>query len=227
MKEVEITNPEFLEMMDEWLWFFKNHDKVDKTIHLSSRYKEPYKNDADYWTNHDMLNRVMREGKGHLGYPESCRAYTLKPDQAPFKIDSPDLNEVNDKYSKCNEDMMCNLASRHNALSTLYPPGGWMSWHNNANAAAYNLLFSWSETGDGYFEYYDMKEQRVVRLQDKPGWQCRYGYFGSYEDSPEKLVYHAARTNCWRMTVSYIYHQGDHGTSFDIQQEIINEIVTS
>ena len=49
----------------------------------------------------------------------------------------------------------------------------YISWHNNANAPAYNLIFTWSETGDGWFKYWDMKEQRIVKFEDKLKAQCK------------------------------------------------------
>ena len=50
----------------------------------------------------------------------------------------------------------------------MYPPGGYISWHNNANASAYNLIFTWSETGDGYFKYIDGETKEEIVIKDKP-----------------------------------------------------------
>jgi hypothetical protein len=100
------------------------------------------------------------------------------------------------------------LSARTNTLNTVYPPDGFISWHNNANASGYNILFSWSETGDGWFEYYDMIKQERVRINDVPGWQCKMGYFGPYY-KPETVCYHAASTSCWRISVAYVFAEAD------------------
>ena len=44
-----------------------------------------------------------------------------------------------------------------------------ISWHNNANASAYNFIFTWSEHGDGYFDYVDTSTGEVVRIPDVKG----------------------------------------------------------
>ena len=88
------------------------------------------------------------------------------------------------------------------ALTMAYPPGGYIEWHNNANAPSYNLVFTWSETGNGWFRYYDRDRKENVTIPDKAGWSVKAGYFGSYDD--DKLVYHCAATECWRMTWSWM-----------------------
>ena len=104
----------------------------------------------------------------------------------------------------------------------MYPPKGFISWHNNANASAYNLIFTWSETGDGYFKYIDGYTGDEIVIPDKKGWQCKAGYFGAYNEEPEKLVYHTASTDCWRITVSYIFNREE--MSLGLQEDVIEEI---
>ena len=99
---------------------------------------------------------------------------------------------------------------------------GFISWHNNANASAYNLIFTWSETGDGYFKYIDGYTGDEIVIPDKKGWQCKAGYFGAYNEEPEKLVYHTASTDCWRITVSYIFNREE--MSLGLQEDVIEEI---
>ena len=114
------------------------------------------------------------------------------------------------------------LATYNNALCTVYPPEGFISWHNNANASAYNLIFTWSETGDGYWKHIDPHTGEQVLVKDVPSWQCKAFFFGGYEDDPKDLVYHMASTDCWRMTISYIFDR--HHKQF--WQDIIEEIET-
>ena len=113
------------------------------------------------------------------------------------------------KFGELNTELCTILSTRNNALAQLYPPNGHISWHNNANASAYNLIFTWSETGDGWFKYVDPKTQEVVTIQDEKGWNLKAGHFGAYGSGD--VVYHAARTNCYRMTLSYVLgHNEDY-----------------
>ena len=72
-----------------------------------------------------------------------------------------------------NQDLIEWLGVRHNALTAIYPPGGYISWHNNANASAYNLIFTWSESANGQFNYVDPSTKEVVVMRDVEGWQCK------------------------------------------------------
>ena len=88
----------------------------------------------------------------------------------------------------------------------IYPPGGFISWHNNANAAAFNLIFTWSEFGEGCFKYIHPETKEEVICEDEAGqWSCKAAYFGHYGE-PDKLLYHAADTDNWRTTVSYTFN---------------------
>ena len=41
-----------------------------------------------------------------------------------------------------------------------------MGWHTNYDANAYQVLFTWSETGEGFFEYYDKQKDEIVKIED-------------------------------------------------------------
>ena len=93
-----------------------------------------------------------------------------------------------------------------------------------ANASAYNIIFSWSETGDGCFRYVDGHTGNEVVMQDVKGWQCKAGYFGAYGEPWYNRVYHAAETDCWRITVSYMFDRSQ--MSMGLQDEIVEEIMS-
>jgi hypothetical protein len=61
-------------------------------------------------------------------------------------------------------------------------------------------------------------------MQDVQGWQCKAGYFGSYDEPWDKRVYHCAKTNCWRITISYIFDRSD--MSMGMQDDVIEEIMS-
>ena len=79
------------------------------------------------------------------------------------------LAEATKNYSEWNSEIIEILCVRNNALAVLYRKSGYISWHNNANASAYNFIFTWSETGEGCFKYVDGMTGETVIVQDKPG----------------------------------------------------------
>lgn len=230
MIDVKIKNPEVLDLLNEFLWFVKNINEVEKVVKCSAMKLTGKHGSYNHWTGDDYLKEIIAKGTQHGGYPECSRMYNLKTDQTAWHIGSNDFvstsQSIQDRYLNANANLSSYFNVKHNALCALYPPGGWISWHNNANASAYNLIFTWSETGEGDFRYVDGKTGKTVIMKDVPGWQCKYGYFGSYRDPKEELVYHSAKTDCWRMTVSFIFDQGKHEMSKEFQEMVIEDIST-
>jgi hypothetical protein len=128
------------------------------------------------------------------------------------------ISEYRTKGEELNFKLMTELSAKKNTLVTCYPPGGFISWHNNANASGYNLILSWSENGDGWFDYWDADKKERVRIPDHAGWQAKMTYFGSYKE-PDYLCYHAASTNCLRLSIAYVW--GPHET---VWQEVIQDL---
>jgi hypothetical protein len=91
-----------------------------------------------------------------------------------------------------------------NALATIYPANGFMSWHNNSDASGHNVLFTWSENGNGFFRYEDPITKEIVTLDDSPGWTCKVGYFGKMGEQ-DKLFWHCCSTEEIRITVAWIF----------------------
>jgi len=137
---------------------------------------------------HDIINR----GRTHDGYPEFQPAYESK--SLGDKIDSG--------IHQYTIDLVEYMFSQRKCLGILYPPKSYCSWHNNANAAGYGLMFSWSATGEGDFRYWDLDKKEVVVIPDKKGWNVKTFYFGNY-DYPEKLIYHASSNNCLRYSMGF------------------------
>ena len=159
----------------------------------------------------------MAKGRGHDGFPESMQVFHgTMPDGAG--VMDQIMVPYRDKGEELNKKLMTELSARKNTLVTCYPPGGWISWHNNANASGYNVLFTWSETGDGWFDYWDLEKKERVRVPDVEGWQCKMGYFGSY-DQPERVCWHAASTDCLRITCAYVFAEAE-----TIWQDVVDDI---
>jgi hypothetical protein len=199
MRSVNIKNKEILDILNDFknIWWDKRETDLTK---FKLTCKEANRQD---YINTEYKNKIINMGSAHDGYPEKIKGYSLKlcsDDEQKFS----DL-KINSDYSKINEKLQYTLSTRHNALGSVYPPGGFISWHNNANASAYNLIFTWSEIGNGYWKHIDPYTGKDVIVPDVPGWQCKAFYFGSYDDDPNDIVYHMASTDCWRMTISYTF----------------------
>jgi alkylated DNA repair dioxygenase AlkB len=221
MIDVPVRNPEILECLNNYV-SIKDIDNFSDNMRLVG---QAFENRRDYYIGDAHRRAIMTMGAKHDGYPEALRAYDMKfrekHQMFSDKADAMWRTELLKKLGDCNQKLVFNIGAKNNALTALYPPGGFISWHNNANASAYNIIFTWSETGDGWFKFVEPETGEVVTVQDRPGWQCKAFYFGNYSE-PSEIIYHAASTDCWRMTVSFMFDRAD--LSYDFRQEIIEEI---
>ena len=218
MRDIKINNEVVLESLNKFKDFVleKYHSgDLDKDLELNAK-----DHTRDRWIADDYLERIIERGRAHEGYPESMRSYhgMMPSYHNSGGVDLTIAEQYREKANKMNQELMTELSAKRNTLVTLYPPGGWISWHNNANAPGYNVIFSWSETGDGWFDYWDIEKKERVRVPDVPGWQCKMGYFGAYHQ-PDKLCYHAASTDCLRISVAYVFEEAE-----DMWEQIIEDI---
>jgi len=84
------------------------------------------------------------------------------------------------------------------ALASYYPTGGHIGWHTNSNFLGYNILLTYSETGDSFFEYVN-SEGNVTRIDDPVGWSYKITEWGKGADK----VWHRARAQCNRITITF------------------------
>lgn len=202
MRNVEINNPEILDLLNQFKdIFYSDINSFEKNIKPNG-----LDLNREDWISDEYCKKIMDIGSSHDGYPETLHAYDLKNIHLTrANGDATNRSDYQKLYGEINKKLQTTLNTWNNALAAVYPPGGFIAWHNNANASAYNLIFTWSETGDGYWKHFNPHTSEFEIVKDKPGWQCKAFYFGSYNDKPEELVYHMASTDCWRMTVSYIF----------------------
>jgi hypothetical protein len=216
MRDIKLNNLEVLSALNEYKDFIMSND-IDQNLYLMCRDEKP-----EDWLSEKYLHEVMSSGTAHEGFPITMQSYDglmpAKYNDRKKRDITPKTVKFRDASSQLNSRLMEELSARVNTLNTVYPPKGFISWHNNANASGFNVLFTWSETGDGWFKYYDQKKKEIVTIPDVPGWQCKMGYFGSYID-PEKLCYHAAYAECWRISVAYVFAEAD-----ELWQDIIEDI---
>lgn len=227
MKDIPILNKEVLKALKEFEWYYENREWLREHLRTNG---DPSK--RDWFVGEKHRDEIISQAENHEGYPDTMHCISLKNDRLDIaqrgkmsaESHSAGIVEIFKKFGELNTNLCTILSSRNNALCSLYPPNGYISWHNNANASAYNLIFTWSETGEGNFKYVDGHTGKTVVMKDKKGWQCKAGYFGAYNEPWYNRVYHAAETDCWRLTVSYIFDRTD--MSLGLQDEIVEEIMS-
>ena len=230
LKDIPIKSPELLKILDRWVDIPKIAGWEDN-VHVWCP-EHNNKEAQEKWTGDGYLKKLIEvEGDRHEGFPDYMVARNFKPSDRTdknvihqsFERDSnPEVREkIWREIQDINDDMMFFLGTRNNALCAYYPPGGYISWHTNWNAPGYNLIFSWSENGDGWFKARDPNTGQIITYNDKPGWQLKAGYFGHLGER-DKICYHAASTNCNRITVSFLF--SDEDMAMDLQDDVIAEI---
>lgn len=266
MKELNLRNSEFKELLDELAkratylieerpdiinkgleWDYKRQDPVTRK---KEGYDEPYKHAPDW----DMLPDDFREQGNYMdpcgheyldlqikrlkdqgptsegvtcGWPnkEVFTGAMCFEKNVPEYIKLPAEQQLHEIVRKISYDF---LGGSSIALCAIYPPGGYIPWHNNGNAPGHNLLLHYSLGGDGEFITYH--EGEIVTYKDKDReWIARAGAFLSTHGQPEgegrahpqfdvgnvhpseaeKASWHCARTNSWRITLSTIIPQYD------------------
>ena len=164
---------------------------------------------------HKHLMELDKYGK-HEGFPEASLLVDFK--NSP-KVEL-DLKK-RDQVISLTHNLTAELGAEHLALVSYYPENGYIGWHHNANAGGYNVIFTYSNTGSGYFEEYNLKSGKYTNHQDMIGWSAKTGYFGSFDDDNNKKVWHcAANPKGHRITVSYIINQYDMW--MDMKDELDN-----
>lgn len=219
VRNIKINNTVVLDALEEYRSFIQERHQsgeIDSKLRLNCK-----DDSAEKYLSDEYMHEIMNSGKNHKGYPDKMRSYAdLMPDNqlSGDKAYIDLISEYRTKGEELNFKLMTELSAKKNTLVTAYPPGGFISWHTNANASGYNLILTWSENGDGWFDYWDNDKKERVRIPDHAGWQAKMTYFGSY-DEPEDLCYHAASTNCLRLSIAYVW--GPHET---VWREIIEDL---
>ena len=224
IRDINIQNQEFLDMLESYKDYIM-HREDGKMPRVSVLPVTDKHLNAEDFVSDDYMHKIIKEGRFHDGFPKVLKGFRgLKHD--PW-VDERMNNhtdyvgkDIKEKTEKLNSDLIGFLSCRNNALNAVYPPGGFIAWHNNANASGYNIIITWSETGEGWFDYWDTDKKERVRIQDKRGWQAKMTYFGPYDD-PDKLCYHAAYTDCYRITIAFVFAEADN-----FWEEVIEDLET-
>ena len=226
LKHVEVKNPELLAILDNYAGLPKIPGFAEN-CHCSSKERIRQRN---WYVGPKYMQEIVDEGTQHEGFPDEMVGYNFKLSDRAHQMFESDADpifkrDMTHMLSDLNDKMMNFLSVKHNALAAVYPPGGFIAWHNNANAPGFNLIFSYSESGSGWFDYIHPETKEVIRCQDKPGqWTCKAAYFGHYGEQ-EKLMYHAASSgDDWRVTVSYVFDWSE--TSEEFREMVLEDIAS-
>ena len=203
MRFIDINNSHVLDILERFRYLYRDKYDITKTNkHIGD------KSNREYYTSEEYMRKVISWGKEHRGFPHTAYSYPIKPEH--YDGDDP---QYESDYNDIDYRMKRDVGFNSSALTQLYPPGGFIDWHNNANSTTYNILFTWNETGDGWFKWYDMKKDEVVTMPDKKGWSAKVGYYPSYGES-EPPLYHCASTDSWRITMAYTVPPNEKGRDY-------------
>jgi hypothetical protein len=195
MKWVEINNKEILNILTEYSdWFFSSdYSKLTEISKKEGRHQGVSLEEA---CGEDYLKVIIDKDGEHIGFPEVTMSVDISnEDRAP--------SEHKKKRLELSEKLCAYLGARNQAVNVFYPKDGFMGWHNNWNASGYNILLSYSQTGNGFFRYLDPVTKEIVTMEDKPGWTCKVGYYGRGRE-PDKVYYHCAGSYEPRITLGFI-----------------------
>ena len=184
MQTIEIKNIELKNLLNDYSEWFENLDKTSIKV-------RGQKDIDEYYTSEEYLSSMDK--KIHEGFPEKTHGIDL------VFCDSIDDN-IRKRIRQVDMDFNSVLGSERCAVKMYYPEGGYMGWHNNHNASGYNILFSYTKNGNGFFRY---KTDQLVTMNDSPGWTAKVGYYGN-NDEPDKLFWHCARAYEDRLTLGFV-----------------------
>lgn len=205
MQTVELNNPDLKQILDDFMNVLLKCDRSKFPYHKADI-------TADYACGVEYLQHM--QGKKVDGFPEKTYGLDLMKWMSPHE-------SLQKALLKLDSELLSWSGSRNNAVKMLYPQGGYMGWHHNANAPGYNILLSWSKDGKGYFRYQDPITKEIITMHDTPGWTVKCGYYGPWHE-PDRIYWHCANAKEEeRFTLGYIIpHEG-------MWQDMIDDIQSS
>ncbi len=228
MRVLEKINPEIVESLNLFKdWVFRPEIQESLRGEISKNKYELYDGgQSEASTSLEYLSSL--DHKRHDGYPPELRGLDLNYDtvkKLDHGFDDAFVNEIRDINFKTDSLLQIYLGAKISALKAFYPEQGYIAWHTNWNAPGYNIIFTYSPTGSGYWRHIDPTNatsitptpENMVHISDTPGWHCKVGYFGSQTET-NKLVWHSAYTNEPRVTLAYLIYEEN------IWKDIVKEI---
>ena len=202
MRVISNISSELMEILTDFSDFFFSRDLTNLANSIGKNpntYGVASLEKGDEACSVEYLQEALKDTQ-KFGFPRHSWGLELKFDSVFF--DDPELKT---KTAATNQKLMNFFGARNNALQMFYPPGGYIGWHNNGNAAGYNIVLSCNPGGDGEFLHWDHVNNKMNVFHDEPGWNCKVGYFGKYSEN-EKVYWHCAKTRSPRLTLSYVIY---------------------
>ena len=202
-QKVKLKNNYVLEIL-------KNiEENLIPAINSLTYFDEDKKTNAKKYTSEEYCHKIISKGRDHQGLPEAAYHLSVLSSKHFSKLEGWD-NTLEPLIFSESIKLQEYLSSNNQALFAYYPPEGYIGWHNNADAPGYNVLFTWSETGDGWFAYKD-DDGKTIKVQDERGWTCKMMHFASYYDKKNRNpMYHTAYTNCKRITMAFRFEESQN-----------------
>lgn len=192
---IVIRNQDFLDRLNSISDEFFSMENYEDERYYAYHGEEAFDN-GEYFCSDEALQEKLQNWEEHDGYPQEHWAQPIsKMVQEDPEIWTPFRDKVKHDFAR-------EIGAHTSALLSYYPPGGFVGWHTNWNANAYQVLFTYSETGNSYFRYYDKQSGDIITLDEKPGWQCHHYYFGN-KDEDDHHCWHSAYAGCRRITLAY------------------------
>jgi len=210
MNSIPIVNRQLVQILNN----FKDEILSNDLSKLNFRQRNATK-DNHYFSSIDLLNDLKnQEMIDHTKNAKLVNIDNTFLKEINSKLDA-DLDEWDEQkgYIVPKSSVRKKMFDQK-VLGVIYPPSGYMSWHTNSDDFGHNVLLTWSENGNGFFRYQDPITKKIVTMQDKPGWNCKVGYFGKHTE-PDKLFWHCCSTDELRISVAWIFPTAEVASNFE------------
>lgn len=217
MQVIEKINPELISYLDTFKdWVFRPATQTQLRNEIQRKNFELFdEGRAEDATSLEYLGSI--EHHAHSGFPPELRGLDLNYEtvkKMDHRFSGAFVDEIRAVNFETDGHLQTYLGAKLSALKAFYPEQGYIAWHTNWNAPGYNIIFTYSATGNGYWRHIDPRDARgvqpnaekLVHVPDTPGWHCKVGYFGSKEET-DKLVWHSAYTTEPRVTLAYLVYE--------------------
>lgn len=213
MKVISTITQEILEPMNQYRdWVFS--DRIQTSVAKMLQHHEGKLREGDLPCSKETLERMAHEQHG--GVPEDFIGINLNGEILKIHLGQLErgfIEEAREKSEALDAKLQHLLGAKVCALKMFYPPGGYIPWHTNWDSAGYNIIFTYSVGGKGYWRHIDPAGaksvvpdlSRLVQIDDRPGWNCKAGYFGR-KDELDRVTWHCAYTHEPRLTLSYLIY---------------------
>jgi len=210
MNSIPIVNRQLVQILNN----FKDEILSNDLSKLNFRQRNATK-DNHYFSSIDLLNDLKnQEMIDHTKNAKLVNIDNTFLKEINSKLDA-DLDEWDEQkgYIVPKSSVRKKMFDQK-VLGVIYPASGYMSWHTNSDDFGHNVLLTWSENGNGFFRYQDPITKKIVTMQDKPGWNCKVGYFGKHTE-PDKLFWHCCSTDELRISVAWIFPTAEVASNFE------------